>query len=91
MSDLMLVDNVISFMSLEHAANSEMSDLASKAISNMLATQNTKAAQDADDKMRISSLLDYREKLGNNVPSKKIHTRFLLAANTLNATGRTRS
>ena len=83
MSDLMLVDNVISFMSLEHAANSEMSDLASKAISNMLATQNTKAAQDADDKMRISSLLDYREKLGNNVPSKKIHTRFLLAANTL--------
>ena len=83
MSDLMLVDNVISFMSLEHASNSEMSDLASKAISNMLATQNTKAAQDADDKMRISSLLDYREKLGNNVPSKKIHTRFLLAANTL--------
>ena len=83
MSDLMLVDNVISFMSLEHASNSEMSELASKAISNMLATQNTKAAQDADDKMRISSLLDYREKLGNNVPSKKIHTRFLLAANTL--------
>ena len=35
MSDLMLVDNVISFMSLEHATNSEMSELASKAISNM--------------------------------------------------------
>ena len=83
MSDLMLVDNVISFMSLEHTSNNEMSDLASKAISNMLATQNTKAAQDADDKKRIGSLLGYREKLDNNVPSKKIHTRFLLAANTL--------
>ena len=84
MSDLMLVDNVISFMSLEHASNNKMSNLASKAISNMLATQNTQAAQDADDNKRISSLLDYRKKLDNNVPSKKIHTRFLLAANTLN-------
>lgn len=53
-----------------------MSELASKAISNMLATQNTKVAQDADDKMRISSLLDYREKLGNNVPSKKFTLAF---------------
>ena len=51
--------------------NSEMSELASKAISNMLATQNTKAAQDADDKKRIGSLLGYREKLDNNIPSKK--------------------
>lgn len=83
MGDLMLIDNVNSFMSIEHSSNDELSDRASSAISNMLVTENTKAAQDAEDSARISSLLDFRSKIGNNIPSKKIHTRFYLAGDTL--------
>lgn len=82
MGDLMLLEGVNSFVAVQHASNQELSETATNAISNMLSTQNRKSTEDIDDQARIQSLLDFRARLGNNIPSKLIWSFFHTTGDT---------
>ena len=82
LQDIMLAHGVNSFVAVEHGSNSKLSDQTTKAISNMLHTQNRKQTDDVDDKSKIQSLLDFRAALGNNVPVKEIRTSFYISGDS---------
>ncbi|HEN9415875.1 TPA: hypothetical protein ACQ0F8_001618 [Streptococcus agalactiae] len=73
---ILMQENVATLISLEHASNRDLSERASKAISNMLHSSNRNSTDDFDDQSQISSLLDFRDRLKNNIPSKLMRTQM---------------
>ena len=84
MGDLMLLEDVNSFVAVQHGSNQELSEKATAAISNMLVTENRKSTDDVDDQARIQSLLEFRARLGNNIPTKLIWSSFHITGDTEN-------
>lgn len=82
MEPLMLLENVNTFVSIAHASNEEMSSRTAKAIKNLLASNNRNTTDDVEDRKQVTSLIDFRSKIGNNIASKKIHVRYFVSGDT---------